>query len=224
MVPASIPTTTGPSQLGVQIELLNTTAENGGSPILQYELQYDDGARGTYKSIFTLNPIAIIADGISSGLEYRLRYRAMNFNGWGEMSAIAYIIAAGLPQKPSAPLYISTNSTHAVVQLQPTADDRGGDISAYELYIDEIQTTPSYELVSTAMTMTRTFEFAPPTTATAAEILAWQTLHAGTFAANLVRGKAYRLVTKAVNMIGQSDASEELRIALGGLPAQPTAP
>ena len=103
--------------MAIQIELFDTTAENGGSPILQYELQCDDGARGAYRSVYTLNPINIITEGISSGQEYRLRYRAMNFNGWGPLSAIAYIVAAGVPQKPPAPLYVSTDSTHAVVLL-----------------------------------------------------------------------------------------------------------
>lgn len=172
-MPTSISSLTGPTQLAIQFELFDTVAEDGGSPILQYELQYDDGARGSYKSIYTLNPINIITDGIQHGLEYRLRYRAQHFNGWGPLSDIAYIVAAGIPLKPPAPLYVSTTSTHATVMLLQTPDDAGADISSYDLYIDEIQTDPSFELVSTGLTMTRTFEFAPPATATAAEISAW---------------------------------------------------
>jgi hypothetical protein len=137
-VPASITSLTGPTQLAIQFELFDTAAEDGGSPILQYELQYDDGARGSYKSMFTLNPINIITDGIQHGLEYRLRYRAQHFNGWGPLSDIAYIVAAGIPLKPPAPLYVSTTSTHATVMLLQTPDDAGADISSYELYIDEI--------------------------------------------------------------------------------------
>jgi hypothetical protein len=71
--------------------------ENGGSPILQYEVQYDDGTRGSYHSVYTLNPVIVASYGINRGLEYRTRYRAMNFNGWGEYSPVGYIEAAGIP-------------------------------------------------------------------------------------------------------------------------------
>jgi hypothetical protein len=40
----------------------------------------------------------------------------------------------------------------------------------------------------------------------------------------LVIGTRYRFVVKAVNHVGASDASEELRVALGGLPGKPSAP
>jgi hypothetical protein len=86
---------------------------NGGSSILQYELQYDDGQRGPYKSIFTLSPLVVVSDGIERGLDYRARYRAMNFNGWSsEFSDVAFIKAAGRPQIPPAPTYVSSTSTH----------------------------------------------------------------------------------------------------------------
>ena len=55
---------TSPERLGLEIEPLVNAAENGGSPILQYEVQYDDGARGPYKSIYTLSPRVTISDGI----------------------------------------------------------------------------------------------------------------------------------------------------------------
>ena len=101
-------------------------------------------------------------------------------------------------------------------------------MTAYTLYIDEVQITPSFQLVSTAaapsgLTLTRTIDFAPPVAATPAEIAAWQAAHAGV-EAGLVRGGQYRLYTQAVNALGASDASEELRVALGRLPAQPGAP
>lgn len=142
----------------------------------------------------------------------------MNFNGWGPLSDILYVRAVAIAQKPPAPQYVSSNSTHITIQIVPTADDSGADVSSYELYIDTIQATANFQLLSSGATTTRVQEFAPPTTATAAEITAWQTANAGVVA-SLERGKAYRLVSKAVNFMGTSDASEELRVALGGLPA-----
>ena len=118
--------------------MLSAAAENGGSPILQYEVQYDDGARGAYHSVYTLSPEVIATFGIQRGREYRTRYRGMNFNGWGEYGPVGYIEAAGLPQKPPPPVLLSSDSTQATLAISPTADDAGGEISAYELYIDSI--------------------------------------------------------------------------------------
>lgn len=51
-------------------------------------MQYDDGARGLYSSIYTLSPEVVVNLGIERGCEYRTRYRAMNFNGWGDYSEL----------------------------------------------------------------------------------------------------------------------------------------
>lgn len=201
--PQTIPAFTGPAALGLEIALLTSDAEDGGSPILQYEVQYDDGARGAYRGVYTLSPEVVVTFGIQRGREYRTRYRAMNFNGWGEYSPVGYIEAAGLPQKPPAPVLLASDSAQVTLSINPTADDSGGEISAYELYVDTIQLTPSFTLVSSDLTMTRTLNFV---------------------AEGLTPGARHRFVVKAVNHVGASDASEELRVALGGLPGQPSAP
>ena len=82
---------------------------SGGSPILIYDIQYDDGNRGDYKSIFTLSPAHTIS-GVEGGAQYRFRYRAKNFNGWGPFGDVAYILAATVPDAPDAPRYISSTS------------------------------------------------------------------------------------------------------------------
>lgn len=190
--------------LGLEITLLTADAEDGGSPILQYEVQYDDGARGAYRSVYTLSPEVVVTYGIARGQEYRTRYRAMNFNGWGQYGPVGYIEAAGLPQKPPPPVLLSSDSTQLTLAIIPTADDAGGAISAYELYIDSIQLNPAFSLVSSDASMTRTLTFA-------------------SYPA-LTIGNRYRFVVKAVNHVGASSASEELRVALGGLPGPPGAP
>lgn len=115
VAPASFVSLTGPGQLALQIDPLDATTENGGSPILQYEVQYDDGARGDYRSVYTLSPLVVVSTEIQRGLEYRARYRAMNFNGWGPYSPIAYIEAAGVPQKPPTPGYVSSSATDIII-------------------------------------------------------------------------------------------------------------
>lgn len=55
---------TNTSRLGVSITLFDET-NNGGSPILIYNLQYDDGNRGDFQDIYTLSPSTIISNIIS---------------------------------------------------------------------------------------------------------------------------------------------------------------
>jgi hypothetical protein len=72
-----------------------------------------------------------------------------------------------VPLKPPAPSYISSNSTHIIIEIKVTEDTGGGAISAYELYIDNIQAVPNFRLLSSAATTTRTIEYAPPVGSTA---------------------------------------------------------
>ena len=67
------------------------------------------------------------------------------------------------------------------------------------------------------MDLTRTINFAAPVGSTAAEITAWEAART-TVEATLVAGSKYRFVVRALNHVGSSDASEELRVGLGGLP------
>lgn len=104
------PSLTGPDQLGLAIDALDDPLD-GGSRILQYELQYDDGQRGPFKSVLTLSPLVVVTQGVRRGQEHRARYRAMNFNGWGPFSEVAYILAAGPPLAPGPPVYLSSSSS-----------------------------------------------------------------------------------------------------------------
>jgi hypothetical protein len=220
--PTSDDTVTDSTKLGIGIGLFTTDAETGGSTILQYEVQYDDGSRGDYNSIYTLTSTLLITHGILRSHEYKVRYRAMNFNGWGPYSDILYVRAAGVPRKPPAPEYISSDSTHITVSIPATEDDGGADVTAYELYIDTIQVTPAFELLSTDSSLTRVIEYAAPIGSSAADITAWEAT-VSAVQAGLERGKTYRLATVAVNFMGSSDYSQELRVALGRLPSQPGA-
>jgi hypothetical protein len=86
---------------------------------------------------------------------------------------VAYITAAGGPVKPPSPVLDSSDSEEVIIKLLPTSDDNGSPVTAYELYIDGMQATPSYKLVSSDLTLTRTITFAPPAGSTAAEITQW---------------------------------------------------
>lgn len=201
-VPTSIASKTNQYQLTAQITPFDAT-NNGGSPILNYEIQFDDGLRGAYSSVFTLSPIINLSSGIFRGRQYRLRYRALNFNGWGPFSEIGYIKAATVPSIPPAPvLYGSTASTITLLIVPPT-DDGGVIITIYKLWFDTLQTIPGYQLAYTGSSTSVTLN--------AADI-------------GLLSSTIYRFKVQATNEFGDSDYSEDLKASLGSVPSKPHSP
>ena len=93
----------------------------GGSPVLGYDMQIDDGHYGEYRFILggdrsantRAASVVLTAedDEIEAGLTYRVRYRAINAIGEGEWSDVAYIRAATLPHSPPSPGVTSHDAT-----------------------------------------------------------------------------------------------------------------
>lgn len=79
--------------------------------------------------------------------EYRVRYRAKNFNGWGGYSDIALIRYATYPSPPLALTYVSSNSTTVTIVITPPLNSGGVPILKYEIWKDTIQATDSYSLL-----------------------------------------------------------------------------
>lgn len=99
-----------------------TSLENGGSEIISYELQMDNGKGGAFSSLIGLSSNSLettytIASGIQSGGMYRFRYRSRNINGWSEWSPITYIRAATVPQRPPAPTFSDADATSITLNL-----------------------------------------------------------------------------------------------------------
>lgn len=61
---------------------------------------------------YTLTLTYTVAQGITRGNTYRARYRARNAAGWSGYSPIGYLLAAVVPDAPSAPVFISASQTN----------------------------------------------------------------------------------------------------------------
>jgi len=90
--PTSDATVTNKSRIKVFYGPL-TAAQNGGSDILSYELQMDDGIGGEFASLSggvaigdSLHVEHTVGTGLTAGGLYRFRYRARNVNGWSAFS------------------------------------------------------------------------------------------------------------------------------------------
>jgi hypothetical protein len=121
--------------LCVDIDLFDST-QNGGSEILVYEIQYDDGQRGAFTSVLQLSGKLTVSTGVISGAEYRFRYRAQNFNGWGPWSDTSYYYTATVPNKPPAPIYVSSTATTTTLQFLEPEISGGSPLTGFNLYVD----------------------------------------------------------------------------------------
>jgi hypothetical protein len=124
---------------------LTGATENGGSDILSYGLNIDDGAGGAFVQVvgelpqtapYTLNSHTITT-AINSGLSYRLTYKAYNVHGWGPDSPIATVIAATLPDPPLAPSLSVVGTNVQITWAAPT--NTGGTNVAITAYRIEVQ-------------------------------------------------------------------------------------
>ena len=94
-------TSTSISQIQVDWVALTLDADKGGSTILSYHLQWDQGT-STYVDLigFSTESTATtytVTSGITGGQSYKFKVRAKNLYGWGDYSAEATIIAAQEP-------------------------------------------------------------------------------------------------------------------------------
>jgi hypothetical protein len=131
---------TGPTQIDVYWSPL-TTPQDGGSSVLSYHLQYDNGTFATtWLDVVGLAPDSIattiiVSSEIVSGTIYGFRVRARNIFGWGPYSTVTEIKAAREPGLPVAPV-TTIDPVAGGVTIEWTAPDARGDtITAYKIEI-----------------------------------------------------------------------------------------
>ena len=82
-------------------------ADDGGSPILSYSIEVDDGYGREFTPLFgdEVNSLTTSTDyaGVEKGNVYRVRYRVRNAVGWSDYSPIGYLRAADRPSAPLTP-------------------------------------------------------------------------------------------------------------------------
>lgn len=115
-----------------QIEVfVDALSEDGGSTIVSYSIEFFDGTN--YVSLIgettnNTDRTVIKASGLSSGVGYMFRYRALNAHGWSDYSDVETIIAGVVP---TLPLNIATtNSADKFVITWDDPANIGGNLMA----------------------------------------------------------------------------------------------
>jgi hypothetical protein len=125
----------------IRVTYASPAPADGGSALLSYELQMDDGLGGDFVTLVGYTPHTMathytVAEGILKGRVQRFRYRAKNSVGWGPYSAEASILPATVPSAPAAPAFSTFSSATLYVTIGLSADDGGSPILETGLFRD----------------------------------------------------------------------------------------
>lgn len=212
--PADVPVSdaTVTSAAAIKVTFAQPTApDDGGSPIISYELQMDGGYGGEFLSLVGASPYSMathftVTENVLKGRYHRLRYRAKNAVGWGAFSAEATVLAADRPSRPEPPTFSSYSAGTLTVTIGESADNGGTAITAMELWRDAGDDfSSSFTQVTGYDGSSLTYGLTQATD-------------------GLLPGKTYRFKTRSRNAIGDSDYSLEAYIAFGDVPGAPGQP
>ncbi|MFI0432799.1 MAG: S8 family serine peptidase, partial [Candidatus Nanopelagicales bacterium] len=138
-------------------------SSDGGAPLSNYEYSIDDGASWVSRSpAATDSPVVI--GGLTSGVTYRVRLRAVNAVGPG---AASDAVVVSILQVPTAPeiFTVAPDNGSAMVWLLPPASDGGAAITNYTYSLDDgatwITRTPAstiFPLTITGLTNRTTYQ------------------------------------------------------------------
>ena len=200
--PVSDPSETNGSQIRV---LYQEVAEDGGVPLLSYELQMSTVLLTDWTQVIGADPYSLqlfftVTRSIVKGEPFQFRYRAINSIGPGPWSDLARIVAASVPVAPPKPYYISSTADSITIGLDATTDNGGSRIDDYVLYRDEGDLSSPVDV----------------------EVLSYSGLPGQHTITGLSAGVKYRFNYLAHNVLGDSPRSLTLTVAASPLPDPPT--
>ena len=109
----------------------NEGPENGGTPVLDYRVSYDQ-ATGEYVVLASMiNALKIQASALTTGLTYKFKVEARNSYGFSAYTSEVAILCAAEPSQPDAPVTQVVNDEVIVEWTAPS--DNGTPITYYEL-------------------------------------------------------------------------------------------
>ena len=187
-------------------------SDTGGSAILSYHVEMDDGNNGGFTTIAgypfdSLQRIFIITTGISKGNSYGVRYRSRNSLGLSDYSSITYILAGEAPSAPSIPVFSTASSSQLSITFGISESDGGSDITQYTSQID-LNDGNGYQ-------DSANYSEASPTIAFDIDSSDSTKLQPGTY---------YKFRSYSQNSFNIPSYSSEAIIAAGQLPGQASAP
>ena len=110
-----------------------TELQKGGSEIISYQIQVDDGQAGDFTIVLGDNAeedpnlisleTEIKLSNLLQSATYRARYRAINSIGKGGWSESAYLLVASPPNAPLKPILLSVDETQISITVLQSVND-----------------------------------------------------------------------------------------------------
>ncbi len=185
-------------------------ADNGNSAIISYQLDIDDGQGGTFSPVGGYDPLSLvtkysISQGIVRGRTYRLRYRTLNGVGYSLYSPLLYATAAGVPTAPPSPTLKEASANSITLNLFETEENGGSKILYYEIHMDEGSLNSAFDKIESydGKSATHIVKDNPD---------------------GLISGLIFAFKYRAINVVGPSPFSPEVRFAVAQPPTKPNTP
>lgn len=115
-----------------------TGSDNGGSTITSYNIEWDQGLGGAFSELVGFSTNSMLTTytitGLTSGNDYKFRYRVENLFGYSDYSPEVTLTAKAIPDQVATPSSFVNSGTNVVITwVAPNAN--GGTISSYTMLI-----------------------------------------------------------------------------------------
>jgi len=135
---------TSDSQIQVDWVALSSSPSNGGSTILSYHVQWDQGTSTWVDLVGAGSDYTgtsfTVASGVSVGNTYQFKVRAKNKWGWGTFSTVTAIVAQGAPDQVTG---VTTSIDAATGGVKIVWSEPNGNGDALIAYVVEIRDSGS---------------------------------------------------------------------------------
>ena len=175
-----------------QLSIAFTAGSDGGRPITSYDISTDNGVSWT-NTAQTDSPFLVT--GLQSGVEYSIKIRAYNMEGYGAWSTMVAATPYGVPDAPTINT-VSPGVQSLYVSFSAPSFNGGKPITNYEYSIDSGSWTA----------------FSPASTSSPLQI------------PGLSDGVTYSARIRAVNIAGGGAASNNVSGQTANVPSKPSAP
>jgi Fibronectin type III domain len=108
---------------------------DGGSPILDYTIDWDSGSGTWTTSASNVIGLSYIKTGLTPGVTYQFKISARNAVGLSVQTSSISIIAAAVPAKPAAPTTALDGGSTNVIISWTLPYNGGSPITSYKIFI-----------------------------------------------------------------------------------------
>ena len=178
--------------------------DDGGDPIDDYKVYWDEGSGGSFILLgSSSNLLEYTVNSLTKGNTYRFKVSAVNHIGESQLSTEGSVIAATVPDAPSAaPLKVTSTKTSITVEW--TAPYNGGSaITGYKVFMNGGGASTTYSDITSSGTID-------------ASLLTFLT------ASTLTTGEQYKFKVLATNAVGDGNSSAESDAIIAAI--KPTVP